>query len=194
MTYIFSKKFFSKSHIDLSSWIISKLFIFNLIHCLLQSLFPQFRYPHCISALIYVSIPHIIWYIDHILRQIWCERVRPIRKRGMKKWIEGSEFGTNAICHNIWEWEKKRDVPKLTSYEYRIDSAECKTLKSTKNRLKIEKLILSWFCRIFPDISFSNLCENRLLKNCERDMRMEKPGAKQLKRLKKVTILKWKRS
>ena len=35
---IYSKKFFSKSHIDLSSWIISKLFIFNLIHCLLQSL------------------------------------------------------------------------------------------------------------------------------------------------------------
>ena len=103
-----------------------------------------------------------------------------------KKWIEGSEFGTNAICHNIWEREKKRDVPKLTSYEYRIDSAECKTLKSTKNRLKTEKLILSWFCRIFPDISFSNLGENRLLKNCERDMRMEKPGAKQLKRLKKV--------
>ena len=108
-------------------------------------------------------------------------------KKGMKKWIEGSEFGTNAICHNIWEWEKKRDVPKLTSYEYRIDSAECKTLKSTKNRLKTEKLILSWFCRIFPDISFSNLGENRILKNCERDMRMEKPGAKQLKRLKKVT-------
>ena len=101
-----------------------------------------------ISALIYLIIHHInnIIYIDHILRQIWCERVRTYEK----KWIEGSEFGTNAICHNIWEREKKRDVPKLTSYEYRIDSAECKTLKSTKNRLKTEKLILSDFVRTFP--------------------------------------------